>query len=94
MKRKIALMLCVSVVLISLFSLYYIAKEIDHICTGEDCAVCAHIHAAQENLRRLTLKGGGAPSENHAAQLVLLVLVVLPMLVRPTPVSRKVRMDD
>lgn len=94
MKRKLGLLLCVSVVVISLFSLYDIAKEIDHTCTGEHCAVCARIHAAQENLRRLTLGGGAVPSANHAGQIVLLVVLLLPMLVRPTPVSRKVRMDD
>ena len=40
-KKNIAVIACVLFVFVTLASLFYIAKEENHQCTGEDCPICA-----------------------------------------------------
>ena len=41
--------------LVLIFSVLYLALEADHDCHGEDCAICAQIHACTEILGQLAL---------------------------------------
>lgn len=88
-----ALMLLV-LLLFLLTSVFFIAHEADHDCTGEDCPVCALIQIAESNLRQL---GTGAPA---AAALISCVFFLLMLqsfadsgIVISTPVSRKTRLN-
>lgn len=51
---------------------FYIAKEENHNCTGEDCPVCACIHQAEQNLKNL---GTGLAVAAMPGQKILPVLV-------------------
>ena len=51
--KQPAAMLALLLAFVMLFSVLYIAFEADHNCCGEDCAVCAQIHACEDLLRNL-----------------------------------------
>ena len=57
-----------------LFSVLYLALEADHdCCHGEDCAICAQIHACVQLLRQLTLTLALAlPVLSHAGTFAVL----------------------
>ncbi len=42
-KRRIALFLCLGMIMVLLSSFAYIIHEADHDCTGENCPVCQMI---------------------------------------------------
>ncbi len=78
-----------------LSSALYIAAEADHDCSGEDCRVCANI---QQCVNVLHLIGGAAAGHLIAAAAVsVFVFSAAPApedRARPTPVSRRVRLND
>ena len=52
-QKKAAILICMAFLFVMLTSFFYIAKEENHNCTGEDCPVCACIHQAEQNLKKL-----------------------------------------
>ena len=90
-RRVLAAACCALLLLGLLFSAFLLLKEADHVCTGENCTVCAALHTA---IRSFT--GGGAPAGTRftraaAAPLVLLCVALLSGAPAATPVSRKTR---
>ncbi len=81
--------------LIMLFSAFYIVSEADHDCTGEDCPVCACIRECENTLRQ-----PGDGSEAHLAATVPVFFLFVSALLSEsdpaseTPVSRKVRLNN
>lgn len=78
-----------------LFSLFFIAHELDHDCSGDDCPICAFIHMCENNIRQI---GGGA-SAIMAAVVLAVVIQALPVLTSLdvnllTPVSSKTRLNN
>ena len=77
-----------------LLTVFFIAHEAHHDCTGEDCPVCAAIRLCEGVLR--FAGAGGAPRFSFLP--VLLVLTAAPFVLhgiaRITPVSFKVRMNN
>ncbi len=57
LKRITALILCVCLALSLSASSAFIVREKNHCCSGEDCAVCAHIAALVYLLRSFSLFG-------------------------------------
>ena len=95
-KRRIALFLCLGLILALLASSAYIIHEANHDCTGEDCPVCQMIAV---NLSVLRL--------SFIAVLALTAIRALPDLFRSlrkaersafpffgTLVSLKIRLND
>lgn len=41
-QRIAAIIACFILMAVTSLSLFYIEKELNHDCTGEDCAVCMH----------------------------------------------------
>ena len=81
--------------LVMLFSSFYIAAHADHDCTGEDCPICACIQQCEN-----TIRGAGIG-------ITVLLAVCLPVLLSlqiqsfgvpavwwGTPVSTKVRLNN
>nr|MCR5719967.1 hypothetical protein [Lachnospiraceae bacterium] len=54
---------------IVLFSSFYIAAEADHDCCGEDCPICDCIHRCENTLRGI---GDGAAVRSAAVAPVIL----------------------
>ena len=80
---------------IVLFSAFYIAAETDHDCCGEDCPICACIHQCENILRGI---GDGAAVRSAAVAPVILILFaaafVIAAVSQDTLVSRKVRLNN
>lgn len=93
---KITSIFLILVLLLFLFvSTYFIAYEADHECTGEDCPVCALIQMSENSLRQL---GSGASAAAAVSSLFILILVMQTCtgdsITLPTPVSRKIRLNN
>ncbi len=78
-----------------LFSAFYIAAEADHDCCGEDCPICACIHQCENTLRGI---GDGAAVRSAAVAPAILILFaaafVIAAVSQDTLVSRKVRLNN
>ncbi len=94
-KRTLAGIMGLMMLVIVLFSSFYVAAEADHDCTGEDCQVCVILHQCENILRR----AGEAAAVLSAAVLpvlftILAVLCLAAAVLQETPVSQKVRMNN
>ncbi len=80
---------------IVLFSTFFIAAEADHDCTGEDCPICACMHQCENALRGI---GDGTAAQPSAVIPVLFLLFSAALFVAELPqetlVSRKVRLNN
>ncbi len=77
-----------------LFSAFYIAAEINHDCSGEDCPVCACIQQCENTLRGVG-NGTPLPVSVIGISLILLITACCPAVIsQDTPVSRKVRLNN
>ena len=47
-KRVFSMAVCILFIFVTFASLFYIVKEENHHCTGEDCPICANIHQAEQ----------------------------------------------
>lgn len=94
-KRHIAAILCIVLLFVTFASLFYIAKEENHQCTGDDCPVCACVHQAEQNLKNL---GTGFIAEFCAIFVVLsgstTVCAYAEELFFTSLVSQKVRLNN
>ena len=52
-KRVFSMAVCILFLFVTFAFLFYIVKEENHHCTGEDCPICANIHQAEQTLRNL-----------------------------------------
>ena len=50
-QRVTAVILCILLLSVMTLSVFYIAREADHDCTGADCPVCAMIQTAEQALQ-------------------------------------------
>ena len=95
-KRKhLAAWFSIIFIFVTLASLFYIVKEENHHCTGEDCPICANIHQAEQTLKNI---GNGAitiVTVNPVCILFALLIVGQFLLVSDTSlVSQKVRLNN
>ncbi len=80
---------------IVLFSAFYIAAETDHDCSGEDCPVCACIQQCESTLRDI---GDGISVSSFVIIPFLFILLAAALFVTAVPsdtlISRKVRLNN
>ena len=94
-QKTFSIAVCVLFLFITFASLFYIAEEENHYCTGEDCPICANIHQAEQTLRNL-----GAGTVIHATVNPVLFMFVLAIagqafvVSNTSLVSQKVRLND
>lgn len=57
MKKQKSMALAVGILFIfmTFMSLFFIEKEADHVCTGEDCPICACLHQVEQIFKNLGL---------------------------------------
>ena len=65
-QRIAAIIACFILMAVTFLSLFYIEKELNHDCTGEDCAVCICIHQAEAVLKNI---GNGVSLSIHAINI-------------------------
>ena len=94
-KRAFSVAVCILFLFVTFASLFYIVKEENHHCTGEDCPICANIHQVEQTLRNV---GNGMitiETINPMPMLFALLIVGQFLLVSDTSlVSQKVRLND
>lgn len=94
-QRRAAWILLVGFLLAILVSLTFCAEEVNHDCTGADCAVCAQLKLC-ENI----LHAGKDDSEQFIRtsvphfMLAALLLLCSPLLLIKTPIRLKVKLSD
>lgn len=95
-KHKIvSFMMCIIFILVILFSLFYIVKEENHFCTGEDCPVCACLHQAEQTLKNWSTAIADFMYMSPQMILAILLPIILPICIFvETLVSQKVRLND
>ena len=94
-QKKAAILICMAFLVVMLASFFYIAKEENHNCTGEDCPICYEISVCQENLKNLGtgLAVAAMPGQNILPVLVAAILCFV-VVCRISLVSQKVRLND
>lgn len=53
--RIAALLFAVTILVIMLYSAFFVAVEADHDCVGEGCPICYQVDACQNTLKSLSL---------------------------------------
>jgi hypothetical protein len=94
-KRIAAGVTSLLLLVIALFSAFYLAAEAGHDCAGEDCPICACIQRCESALRGF---GGGTAALLSVAAPIFFILLFAALfaaaLPLETPVSRKVRLNN
>ena len=47
-KKSMAAVICIFLIFVTFASLFYVAREENHNCTGKDCPICACVHQAKQ----------------------------------------------
>ena len=94
-QRRAAWILLVGFLLAVLGSLTFCAEEVNHNCTGADCAVCAQLKLC-ENILHIGKDRSGQIIRTLAPHFVLAALLSLssPILLIKTPIRLKVKLSD
>lgn len=94
-RKHLAAWLSIIFIFVTLASLFYIVKEENHKCTGEDCPICACVHQAEQTLKNLST---GTIVIFHTFMVleagVLLADACFLKILPRSLVSQKVRLDD
>ncbi len=90
-----AVIMIMMLLVIALFSAYFIAAEADHDCCGEDCPICSMVQQCERALRE-TGDGMAAAAVSILPVLIFLFYTNLLTEVQPcaTPVSLKIRLNN
>lgn len=95
-QRIAAIIACFILMAVTFLSLFYIEKELNHDCTGEDCAVCVCIHQAEAVLKNI---GNGVSLSIHAINIMLFTVCLgisacFILVFKTSLISKKVRLND
>lgn len=94
-QKTLAFLICTAFIMVIFLSLFFIIKEADHDCTGEDCMVCVCIHQAEQTLRNLgtgTIKADGWVIIQVSQ--VLVVSCIFMFVPCTSLISQKVRLNN
>ena len=95
LKRGIAAIVCITLILGVLFSAFYIAHEYEHDCTGEDCPICQYIAECEAFVNQIST---GIVFLFTAIAIVSLAIKLIEELSEvfsyDTLVSQKVRLNN
>lgn len=95
-QKKAVILICMAFLFVMLASFFYIAKEENHNCTGEDVLYVACIHQAEQNLKKSSepvLQYAAMPGQKILPVLVAAILCFV-VVCRTSLVSQKVRLND
>lgn len=94
-RRTWAFLACVVFLLVTFFSLLFLAEEIKHSCIGESCPVCACLHQIIQSMEELGAGVAGVALWLFAALPMVLIIIAASVFMPDTSlVSKKVRLDD
>lgn len=93
--RVAAALMGIVMLFVVLFSAFYIAAEMEHHCTSEDCPICACIHQCENNIRQM---GHGAAEQTFS--ILFAVFFAMPLsfhdiqFSQATLVTQKIRLNN
>ena len=94
-KRIAAGVIGMLMIIVMLFSAFYISSETGHDCVGEDCPICACVQQCENVLHKI---GGGLAFIISAIVPVICAVICAFLFVsdiqKNTLISRKIRMND
>lgn len=90
-RRRAAWTLLVGFLLAILVSLTFCAEEVNHDCTGADCAICAQLKLCKNILHAEKMVPGR--SFGHPRRILCWQLCS-PLLLIKTPIRLKVKLSD
>ena len=94
-RKRSAMILCVMFILVTWFSLFYVAKDENHICTGEDCPICACVRQVEQTIKNL---GTGADLPDGTFVIFTCILAAhawdLCQIPAMSLIRQKVRLND
>lgn len=94
-KKITAFIFAVFFIIMSMTSLFYIQKEINHDCTGNDCPICICIHEAQQIIRNTAVIPSSYVFNILGTMLsVCIIGICFLYVIFMSLVSKKVRMDN
>lgn len=93
-QKFLALLLCASIIVTTLFSAFFIIKEKEHDCKGEDCFICACIHQAQQMLKQMGFGIVEVISFSRIEMIFYVLSIVFLFVICISLVSQKVRMNN
>lgn len=94
-QKAVSIAVCILLVFVTFASLFYIAKEERHDCTGEDCPICSCIHQAEQLLKNIGTDTSAIANVNLLPLFVTLLFTCQFLLFCSTSlVSKKVRLND
>lgn len=95
-QRAFTLLVCVTVLFVSLMSIIFIVKNTEHDCVGEDCPVCAEIAQAENTLKTIGIGDSSVNAIAFIAEICLLTVCigVICVGVHSTPIALKVRLNN
>lgn len=95
MRKTLAVIVSVLMILTVMFSVFFIAAEADHECEGAHCHVCECIEICVTILQRFGFKASSSSAVGASAFVALLaVLIPAGTYTFTTPVSLKVRLNN
>ena len=94
-KRIAAGIIGMLMIIVMLFSAFYISSETGHDCIGEDCPICACVQQCENVLHKI---GSGLAFIISAIVPVISAVICVFLFVsdiqKQTLISRKIRMND
>src|SRR5574344_69005 len=52
-RKIISIILCLTIFLVLIFSIYFISTELKHHCVGENCPICMELHACLQTIETI-----------------------------------------
>lgn len=95
-KKTFRILISTFLLVFTLYSLFYIAHEAHHECSGEDCPICYVIFTAKQNIKLLAFGLAAIAASRSIKNLPLQNIVVYSKSV-PNPntlVIQKIRLND
>ncbi len=93
--RVSAGVMCVLLLFVMLFSVFFMAAEVEHDCSGEDCEICLCLHHCESLLSRLRT---GAI---HCLAFIAFALTIIGaafccvrFVISDSPVAKRVRLNN
>ena len=93
--KILSILICITLLFVAAASLFYLAEEINHSCTGENCPVCANMHQAEQTLKNLgTGVIANVVSVFRPTIILCIIMVRFFFVICTSLVSQKVRIND
>lgn len=93
-RRIEAYIVAIITIAFMLFSVFFIAVELHHDCSGEDCPICSVIHQCENTFKQVFSSGCVQTAIIMPILFAAVTLLITGSITNETLVSMKVRLND